>query len=180
VPQPDTDRRLDAQGDKIMARLVYRNVDGVESIVGVHSVNTEAGAGGVRWYEFRMGPDREIRLHQQGTYAPDGFYRWMASPAIDRLGNIGIGYSFGGTPHYAGQRFAGRLAGDPLGRLTLGEAVLVEGEAAQTNTLRWEDYTQTAIDPDDDCTIWYVGDYYREDAENYSTRIGAFRMPGCG
>ena len=28
---------------------------------------------------------------------------------------------------------------------------------AQTNTLRWEDYTQTAVDPDDDCTIWYVG-----------------------
>ena len=37
-----TDRRLDAQGDKIMARLVYRNVNGVESIVAVHSVNTEA------------------------------------------------------------------------------------------------------------------------------------------
>ena len=179
VPQPDTDRRLDAQGDKLMARTVYRNVDGVESIVAVHSVNTEAGAGGVRWYELRMGDDRQVRLHQQGTYAPDGFYRWMASPAIDRFGNIGIGYSFGGTPHYAGQRFAGRLASDPPGRLTLREAVLAEGEAAQTNTLRWEDYSQTAVDPVDDCTIWYVGDYYKAGAENYSTRIGAFRMPGC-
>ena len=48
-----------------------------------------------------------MTLHQQGTYAPDGFFRWMASPAIDRAGNIGIGYSFGGTPHFAGQRFAG-------------------------------------------------------------------------
>ena len=26
----------------------------------------------------------------------------------------------------------------------------------------------------------YVGDYYKKDATNYSTRIGAFRMPGCG
>ena len=26
VPQPGTDRRLDAQGDKIMARLVYRQI----------------------------------------------------------------------------------------------------------------------------------------------------------
>lgn len=26
---------------------------------------------------------------------------------------------------------------------------------------------------------WYVGDYYKKDATNYSTRIGAFRMPGC-
>jgi hypothetical protein len=56
----------------------------------------------------------------------------------------------------------------------------VEGEGAQTNTLRWEDYTQTAVDPADDCTIWYVGDYLKKDAPNYSTRIGAFRMPGCG
>ena len=63
--------------------------------------------------------------------------------------------------------------------LTLREAVLVEGEAAQTSTMRWEDYTQTAVDPSDDCTIWYVGDYLKKSAANYSTRIGAFRMPGC-
>lgn len=180
VPQPDVERRLDAQGDKIMARLVYRRVNGHESIVAVHSVNTEAAAAGVRWYEFRIQEDRSVKLHQQGTYAPDGFYRWMASPAIDKFGNIGIGYSFGGTPHFAGQRFAGRTPSDPPGALSLQESVLIEGEAAQTNTNRWEDYTQTAVDPSDDCTIWYVGDYYKKDATNYSTRIGAFRMPGCG
>lgn len=179
VPQPGTDRRLDAQGDKLMARLVYRRVNGAESIVAVHSVNTEAGAGGVRWYEFRVEKDRGVTLHQQGTYAPDGLYRWMASPAIDKFGNIGIGYSFGGTPNFPGQRFAGRRASDPLGILTLREAILAEGEASQTNTVRWEDYSQTAVDPQDDCTIWYVGDYYKKDATNYSTRIGAFRMPGC-
>ncbi len=179
VPQPGTTRRLDAQGDKIMARVVYRKVNGHESLVAVHSVNTEAAAGGVRWYEFRVAKDRSIALHQQGTYAPDGFYRWMASPAIDKRGNIGIGYSFGGTPHFAGQRFAGRRASDPPGVLSLREAVLVEGEAAQTNTNRWEDYAQTAMDPSDDCTIWYVGDYYKTGATTYSTRIGAFRMPGC-
>lgn len=179
VRQPGTDQHLDSQGDKIMARLVYRNLDGRESIVAVHSVATAAGGGGVRWYELAVDADRSLRLRQQGTFAPDGFYRWLASPAIDKAGNIGIGYSFGGTPHFPGQRFAGRLADDPPGELTLREAVLVEGEASQTNTLRWEDYTQTAIDPDDDCTIWYVGDYLQEGADRYSTRIGAFRLPGC-
>lgn len=181
VPQPGTDRRLDAQGDKLMARVVYRRIGAQQSIVAAHSVNTAAGGGGVRWYEFRFaGSDtRGLRLHQQGTYAPDGFYRWMASPAMDAKGNIGIGYSFGGTPNFAGQRFAGRLAGDPAGTLSLKETTLVEGEAAQTNTLRWEDYSQTAVDPSDDCTIWYVGDYLKKDATSYSSRIGAFRMPGC-
>src|SRR5439155_22177588 len=100
----------------------------------------------------------------EGTYALDGFYRWMARPAIDRDGNIGIGYSFGGTPNFAGQRFAARLAGDPLGVLTLDEAVRATGEAAQVNTMRWEVYRQTGVDPTDDCTIWYVGDYLKKDA----------------
>src|SRR4029079_4350718 len=155
-----------------------RKVGNRESVVAVHSVNTSVRGGGVRWYEFRINKDRSVRPHQQGTYAPDNFYRWMASPAIDRKGNIGIGYSFGGTPNFAGQRFAGRMANDPLGQLTLRETVLAEGEAAQ-NVMRWEDYTQTAIDPSDDCTIWYVGDYLKRDAANYSSRIGAFRFPGC-
>jgi hypothetical protein len=179
VSQPGSDRRLDAQGDKIMARLVYRRIGDRESLVAVHSVNTTAGGGGVRWYEFRIDKQRRVTLHQQGTYAPDAFFRWMASPAMDRAGNIAIGYSFGGTPNFAGQRFAGRVAGDPPGVLTLREAILVEGEGAQ-NAMRWEDYTQTAMDPSDDCTIWYVGDYLRKSAETYSTRIGAFRLPGCG
>lgn len=178
VPQPGVERRLDAQGDKIMARLVYRKVRGVESIVAVHSVNTAAGGGGVRWYEFRLDKKRDVQLHQQGTYAPDKYFRWMASPAIDRYGNIGIGYSFGGPPNFPGQRFAARMANDPKGQLTLHEAVLAEGEGVQ-NAMRWQDYTQTAIDPSDDCTIWYVGDYIKKNAPFYSSRIGAFRLPGC-
>jgi hypothetical protein len=184
VPQPGTDHRLDAQGDKIMSRVVYRKLGDRESIVAVHSINTAAGGGGVRWYEFQIDKARRASLRQQGTYAPDGFFRWMASPAIDRFGNIGIGYSFGGAPNFAGQRFAGRLAGDPLGTLTLRETVLVEGEASQSTAPRpaerWEDYTTTAIDPSDDCTVWYVGDYLKNGVTTYSSRIGAFRMPGCG
>ncbi|MCE9600935.1 MAG: hypothetical protein K8S21_01815 [Gemmatimonadetes bacterium] len=179
VPQPGTDRRLDAQGDKVMPRLVYRRFATHEALVAVHSVNTSAGGGGVRWYELRVGAGRTIELHQQGTFAPDALYRWMASPALDRLGNIGIGYSFGGSPEFPGQRFAGRTPDAPRGVLSLRETILALGEASQTTTLRWQDYTQTAIDPVDDCTVWYVGDYLRAGATSYSTRIGAFRMPGC-
>jgi hypothetical protein len=179
VPQPGTERRLDSQGDKLMARVVYRRIGNQESVVAVHSIDASTGAGAVRWYEVRLGKDRSASLFQQGTFAPDSMHRWLGSPAIDRRGNIGIGYTYGGATAYPGQRFAGRLAKDPPGTLTMREAVLVDGEASQTSTLRWEDYTQTAIDPRDDCTIWYVGDYLRNGATSYSTRIGAFRMPGC-
>ena len=45
VPQPGSTTRLDAQGDKIMHRAVYRNRGGVESIVMLHSINTSVGRG---------------------------------------------------------------------------------------------------------------------------------------
>lgn len=176
VPQPGTDVRLDAQGDKLMARVVYRRMGDREAVVAIHSVATAAGGGGVRWYEFLVNKDRSLKLHQQSTYAPDANFRWMGSAAIDGQGNIGIGYSFGGPNDYPGQRFAGRHFSDPLGKLTLREAVLALGEEAQTSTLRWEDYTQTSVDPSDDMTIWYVGDYLKKGAKNYSSRIGAFKL----
>jgi hypothetical protein len=180
VPQPGAERRLDSQGDKIMSRLVYRRLGDHESILATHSIGTAAGGGGVRWYEFRVNEkNRDVSLYQQGTYLGDGDYRWMASGTVDKFGNIGIGYSFGGPTHFAGQRFSGRQPTDPLGQLTFAETILAEGEGAQTNTLRWEDYTTTALDPNDDCTVWYVGDYFKKDATSYSSKIGAFKMPGC-
>jgi len=179
VPQPGTPMRLDAQGDKLMQRLVYRRIGHDEWIAGIHSVDTKGGGGGVRWYELKLDKKREPQLYQQGTYAPDGFYRWMPSIGIDRQGNIGIGYSFGGDPNFPGQRFAARRAKDPKGALTYKEAVLAAGKASQTTTFRWEDYTTTAMDPLDDCTFWYVGDYIKAMGQSYSTRIGAFRLPTC-
>jgi len=179
VPQPDTERRLDVQGDKIMQRLVYRRIGKRESIVAAHSIYTKAGAGGVRWYEFRLDKKRDPYLYQQGTYAPDGFFRWMPSIDMDRKGDISVGYSFGGPPNFAGQRFAARQPNDPRGVLGWREAVLATGEAPQTSTLRWEDYVTTAMDPSDDCTFWYVGDYLKKGEADYSTKIGAFRLPRC-
>lgn len=177
VVQPGTNQKLDTQGDKIMSRVVYRRIGNQQSIVAVQSVKpASTGTGGVRWYEFRVDKMNKISLFQQGTYAPDSLYRFLPSPAMDKKGNIGIGYTVSGREVFPGQRFAGRLAGDPLGILTTKETVLVEGEASQERNLRWEDYTQTAMDPSDDLTIWYVGDYLKKGANSYSTRIGSFKL----
>lgn len=179
VPQPGTTRRLDSQGDKLMERLVYRNFGGHESLVVNHSVATSAGGGGVRWYEFRLNRQGDPELRQQSTFAPDRFFRWAGSIAMDKRGNIGIGYSFGGDPHYPGQRFAARRASDPKGQLTYYESVLAEGVASQNGSLRWEDYTNVAVDPSDGCTLWFVGNYLKRGAETSTTRIGSFLIPGC-
>jgi len=179
VSQPGTERRLDSQGDKLIERLVYRKFGDHESMVVTHSVDTAAHAGGVRWYEFRMNAAHDPVLYQQSTYAPDQFYRWLGSMSMDRKGNIGLGYGFGGDPNYPGQRFAARHAGDPKGQLTFHESVLVEGQASQPNNLRWEDYTNITVDPADDCTFWFVGNYVKSGATTSTTRIGSFAVPGC-
>ena len=180
VPQPGTNARLDAQGDKIMQRVVYRRIGGRQLIAMSDSVNTRTGSGGgVRWYELELDAAGAPKLAQQGTYDPGGGFRWMASAGLDRRGDMALGYSYGDGLTYAGQRMTARLAGDPPGTMTRRETVLATGAAAQTNTLRWEDYTTLVMDPADDCTFWYVGDYLRPGAANYSTRIGAVRAPGC-
>lgn len=179
VPQPGTQRRLDAQGDKLMQAVVYRRVGRRELVAALHSIDTAAGGGGVRWYELQLDRPQLPVLLQQGTYAPGGGYRWMGSLGLDRRGDLAIGYSYGDAAHFAGQRMSARLAHDARGKLTFAETVLARGAAAQTYSLRWEDYATLAVDPSDDCTFWYAGDFYEKDAKSYSTRIGALRLPGC-
>jgi hypothetical protein len=179
VSQPGTERRLDSQGDKLMERLAYRNFGDHESILAEHSIATSQHAGGVRWYEFRLDKQRNPLLYQQSTYSPDNLFRWLGSMAMDHKGNVGLGYSFGGDPNYAGQRFTARTAKDPKGQMTFHESVLAEGHASQTGSLRWEDYTNIAVDPSDDCTFWFVGNYLKPGATTSTTRIGSFAVPGC-
>ena len=159
--------------------LEIHHIAEARKVVGKRLLNITAGGGGVRWYEFRLDGAGDPQLFQQGTYAPDGGYRWLPSIAMDKKGDIGAGYSFGDKSDFPGQRFAARHAADAKGQMTLKENVVAEGMASQTNTMRWEDYTTLDIDPSDDCTFWYVGDYYQKGQENYSTRIGAYRLPGC-
>jgi hypothetical protein len=99
--------------------------------------------------------------------------------AMDKKGDIGVGYSLGGDPNYPGQRFASRKAKASKGELMFHESVLAEGEASQTGSLRWEDFTTMGMDPSDDCTFWYVGNYLKSGATSSATRIGSFAVPGC-
>ena len=146
------------------------------------SVQASPGMAGVRWYEIRR-TNGLYSVFQQGTYAPnDGVHRWMGSIAMDRQGNMALGYSVSNaTSVFPGIRYTGRLSGDALGQMTLGEAVLIDGSGSQTTrSSRWGDYTSMNVDPADDCTFWYVNEYYTVTSlANWQTRIGSFKIPGC-
>ena len=100
---------------------------------------------------------------------------------MDGFGDIGLGYSVSnGDTVFPGIRYTGRLSGDPLGEMTLGEGVLINGSGSQRVGGRWGDYTDLTVDPTDDCTFWYVNQYYQTSSqEGWQTRIGSFRLGGC-
>ena len=173
-------------------RLAYRNFGTYESLVTNQSVEAAPGVAGARWYEIRRTGSRPPQtiaysIYQQGTYAPgDGVHRWMGSIAQDKKGNMALGYSVvNGVDVFPGSRYTGRLAGDPLGLMTLGEGTIINGTGVQTTTnSRWGDYTSMNIDPSDDCTFWYVNEYYTlagqaSSPAGWQTRVGSFKLPGC-
>jgi len=192
VKQPGTTTTLDTLGDRLMYRFAYRNRGGVESLLVTHSVDPD-GAGSrssvVRWYEIRSpyssnGPT----LFQAANYDPDGTSdRWMSSAAMDKMGNILMGYSVvnaasGMKPSIA---LTGRLRTDLRNQMQ-GERIVWTGSGSQTTRssgtalTRWGDYTTMRVDPADDCTFWYINQYLPSDGVfNWGTRISSAKFNGC-
>jgi hypothetical protein len=178
IPQPDPDAKLDALADRMMYRLQYRNFGSYEAMVTNHTVDVDgADRAGVRWYELRK-RGGNWGIYQQGTYSPDSNNRWMGSIAMDKAGNISLGYSVSSSAVYPSICYTGRLSGDPLGQMTLDEGTLVAGTGSQLHSAsRWGDYSMMAVDPADDCTFWYTQEYYETTSElDWQTRIGAFQL----
>ncbi|HWC38727.1 MAG TPA: hypothetical protein VG476_09375, partial [Acidimicrobiales bacterium] len=71
---------------------------------------------------------------------------------------------------------------DPAGTLRP-EVILAPGAGSQTDNISFGDYSQMAVDPQDDCTFWFTSEYYTSqtngDNHNFDTRIGSFRFPSC-
>jgi hypothetical protein len=182
VPQSGTTQRLDSLGDRLMYRLAFRNFGDHEALVVNHSV-TAGTSVGVRWYELRapVSTSGAFSLFQQGTFAPDSTFRWMGSAAMDRSGDIGVGYSASSSTIHPAIRFAGRVPTDPAGTLEA-EASMIEGTGSQTGGLsRWGDYSAMRIDPADDCTFWYTNEYLQANGSfNWSSFFGSFKFNTCG
>lgn len=190
-PQPGTTVTLDPIREVIMWRLQYRNFGTYETLVGNFVTDVDGtDHGGVRWFELRKAGNGPWALFQEGTQAPDANHRWLGSIAMDKDGNIALGYSVSGGNMFPSIRYTGRLATDPLGLLPQGEITLVTGGASQTRDgpcseggrgCRWGDYSSMTVDPVDDCTFWYTNEYIPAGADGrWRTRIGVFKFPSCG
>jgi len=180
VPQKGSSDNLDTLGDRLMYRLAYDNFADHQAWLVSHSV-TAGSSVGERWYEFHAAENSTtLSAYQQGTYAPDGNYRWMGSIAMDKSQNIALGYSLSGSNLYPSIEFTGRTPSDALGTMET-EAQIVAGTGSQTDTSnRWGDYTSMAIDEADGCTFWYTNQFYMTTASfGWSTQLASIKFAGC-
>ena len=186
VPQPSTNQKLETLADRLMYRFAYRNFGTHESLVVNQAVkvgtNKPTIRTGIRWYELRNPGGSPPTVWQQSTYAPDtGFWRWMGSAAMDKDGNLAIGYSISDSSSLRPTlRFAARAVGDTLNTLS-SEQNLFTGTGSQTQNLaRWGDYSTLSVDPADDCTMWYTNEYLSTSGTfNWHTRIASFKLGTC-
>jgi hypothetical protein len=182
VPQPGTTVKLDTLGDRLMYRLAHFNEHGTQHFLVAHSVNNTTAVA-TRWYEFRsqgLGNVKKLSLYQSGETPDDGVYRWMGSVAMDKMGDIAIGYSRSSATDYPSIYYAGQTAGDPLGT-TEAEALIKQGSGSQTDTFdRWGDYSSMALDGNDSCTFWYTNEYYPVTAQfRWDTWLASLKFPNC-
>ncbi|MGC1360819.1 MAG: hypothetical protein WA400_21490 [Silvibacterium sp.] len=183
VPQPGTTAKLDTLGDRLMYRLAHFDEHGTQHFLVTHSVNNTTGVA-ARWYEFRaqgLGTTR-LSLYQSGQTPDDGEYRWMGSVAMDKSGDIALGYSrsSGAAGDFPSIYYAGQTAGDPRGT-TEAEALIKQGTGSQPDTSdRWGDYTSMALDAGDSCTLWYANEYYDTNLRfNWATWLASLKFPTC-
>jgi hypothetical protein len=178
ISQLGTGQLLDPRSEWPMHRLQYRNFGTHETLVGNFTVDVSgSNLAGIRWFELRRTPPGTGSwiLYQEGTQSSSDIHRWMGSIAMNGDGDMALGYSVSSNTLYPGLRYAFRSASDPLGTMRTEES-LVEGGGAQTVTNRWGDYSSMNVDPVDDRTFWFTGEYYKQTGSfDWSTRIGKFQ-----
>ena len=181
-PQPNLPaQQLDSLADRLMYRLAYRNFGDHESLVVNHSV-TAGSSGGVRWYELQN-PNGAVTVAQQSTFAPDSAFRWMGSIAMDRVGDMALGYSVSSSSISPSIFITGRTPADPINTMQA-ETQVIAGNGSQTSNSRtlsrWGDYSAMQVDPADDCTFWFTTEYMKNTGIfNWNTRIASFKFPNC-
>ncbi|MEM7113632.1 MAG: dockerin type I domain-containing protein [Chloroflexota bacterium] len=169
---------IDIRGQRLMPPLQYRQDGGEATLWANHTVGSPTGTG-IRWYEMNsLGATPAVKQH--GTLLDVGVFRWLGSLAVDRQGNMAVGYSASSPVNYPDIRFSGRTAADPAGELQT-ETPLGQGTAVSLNDYNapWSYYSRMTVDPDQNCQFWYTNQYYDAHSYHWQTRIVSFRLATC-
>ncbi len=196
VPEPaagGVGQHIDSVGDRFMPRFAYRNFASVsvpyESFLISTTVQSPPNGQppplalqtGISWYELRGSGTPTV--FQQGLITPDiSYFRFLPSIAQDKLGNAAVGYSVSSplTDPGINASYWNLGGGSPT------EVTLLTGTQEEvtpgTGAGQWGSYSGISVDPTDDCTFWYVNEYWGTDSSLnviWKTNISNFALPGC-
>ena len=90
-------------------------------------------------------------------------YYYYPSVTVTGQGHMGLGFSGSKSTEYVGAYTTGRLSTDPV-NTTEGVLAVKSGNGSYTvdynsGRNRWGDYSYTAVDPNDDQTLWTFQEY---------------------
>ena len=164
LQQPGTSQRIDAIVGAVMNMSHWYKFDTYESILlnWVVEITNGSQVSGIRWVELRSTNNGgSWSVYQEGTFTdPTGNDSvFMGCIAMDKQGNIGLGYTKTGASTYPSLYYTGRMANDPLGTMTVAEDLVIAGTHSVTNNDRYGDYGQGVRDPSDDLTFWVTSEY---------------------
>ena len=180
IPEPHGGGTLDALGDRMMFRNAYRNFGDHEAMVFSHAVGGSGKAvASERWYELRSTPPGgSFSVYQAATYKIGSDNLWMGSVALDKDGNMALGYSIDNSSSLDPSIYlSGRKATDKLNKLEK-YVVIHTGTQVQGAVNRWGDYSSMSVDPTDDCTMWYSQEY-SDGGYNWQSHVVSFKFNGC-
>ena len=116
-----------------------------------------------------------------GTISPDkSIFRFVPSIAQDKVGNMAVGYSGSSTSLHPsiGASYLNLASGS-----SPTEFGILLGSADTENSSHWGGYESMTVDPVDDCTFWYVNEYFttNQTGKNHTwrTRLVRFRLHSC-
>lgn len=100
-----------------------------------HTVRRQntGGSAAPRWYQLNVtGGTVAANTVQGATWDPDGAntsFRFVPSLAVDRVGDLAMGYTRSNSTTNPEIAYAGRLAGDPINTFSQGEQTLITAPA---------------------------------------------------
>ena len=164
APQLGSSENIDTEDGRIQS-CVYRN----GSLWASHTVYLPATGTPTRtaaqWWQINMSASALGQVQQFGRIDDPTAANFYAFPtlAVNKYGDVMLGYTHFGTGIYASGAYSMHLASDPPNTME-SEVMLKAGEASYfkdfgTGENRWGDFTATVVDPVDDTSMWTIQEY---------------------
>ncbi len=184
-PAMGTTGSLDAIDDRLFHVMVNKDrVSGSTTLWTAHNIevnasgtaSTSGNRNGMRWYEIQNLTGTPS-LRQSGTLFdsagtnPRGY--WMGACAMSGQGHMALASSIAGAAERCQIAGAGRFRTDTLGTIQAPDVIQtsssnynVQGSGVQ----RWGDYSQVAVDPSDDMTMWAFQEFCNS-TDSWAVRV---------